>query len=118
MDLRKDSRMATEKELKKFNDDLLKSCCLTQEAISKTSGVLMFFDAQKMQETIDNNKKIGVFCNDFQEYFSGVINQHQPEGENSKFIFSGIAVNRTKANCGSDCRHCSKPVKLKYRYSG
>ncbi len=85
--------MAIEKELKKLNDDLLKSCRLTQETISKTSGVLMFFDAQKIQEIIDNNKKIGAFCSSFQEYFSGVINQHQPEDVNSKFISSGIAVN-------------------------
>jgi phosphate uptake regulator len=93
MDLRKDPTMAIEKELKKLNDDLLKSCRLTQETISKTSGVLMFFDAQKIQEIIDNNKKIGAFCSSFQEYFSGVINQHQPEDVNSKFISSGIAVN-------------------------
>ncbi len=85
--------MATEKELKKLNDDLLKSCRLTQETISKTSGVLMFFDAQKIQEIIDNNKKIGAFCISFQEYFLAVINQHQPEDVNSKFISSGIAVN-------------------------
>ena len=93
MYLRKDPTMATEKELKKLNDDLLKSCRLAQEAISKTSGVLMFFDAQKIQEIIDNNKKIGAFCIGFQEYFSGVINQHQPEGENLKFISSAISVN-------------------------
>jgi len=93
MDLRKNLAMAIEKELKKLNDDLLKSCRLAQESISKTSGVLMFFDAQKTQEIIDNNKKIGAFCIGFQEYFSGVIKQHQPEDENLKFISSAISVN-------------------------
>ncbi len=57
MDMRDISIMDIERDLKKLNDDLLKSCRLTQEAISKTSSVLMRFDAQKIQEIIDNNKK-------------------------------------------------------------
>jgi len=82
-----------EKELKKLNEDLLKGCRLTQEAISKTSSVLMRFDAQKIQEIIDNNKKIGVHCVASQEYLTDIIKQYQPEGSVLKFISSGISVN-------------------------
>ncbi len=58
------SIMDIERELKKLNEDLLKGCRLAQEAISKTSSVLMRFDAQKIQEIIDNNKNKWdeVFC--------------------------------------------------------
>ena len=87
------SIMDIEKELKKLNDDLLKSCRLTQEAISKTSSVLMRFDAQKIQEIVDNSKKIGAVCTASQGYFTDIIKQYQPEGRVLIFISSGISVN-------------------------
>lgn len=81
-----------EKELRKLNDDLLKGCRLTQEAISKTSSVLMCFDAQKIEVITDNNKKIGVHCVDFVGHFSGIIEQHKPEGAVLKLLSSGIGI--------------------------
>jgi len=87
------SIMDIERDLKKLNDDLLKSCRLTQEAISKTSSVLMRFDAQKIQEIIDNNKKIGALCVASGEYLTNIIKQYQPEGSVLTFISSSISVN-------------------------
>ena len=87
------SIMDIESDLKKLNDDLLKSCRLTQEAISKTSSVLMRFDAQKIQEIIDNNKKIGALCVASGEYLTNIIKQYQPEGSVLTFISSSISVN-------------------------
>ncbi|QAT17866.1 phosphate transport system regulatory protein PhoU [Candidatus Velamenicoccus archaeovorus] len=93
MDMRDISIMDIERDLKKLNDDLLKSCRLTQEAISKTSSVLMRFDAQKIQEIIDNNKKIGALCVASGEYLTNIIKQYQPEGSVLTFISSSISVN-------------------------
>ena len=93
MDMRDISIMDIERDLKKLNDDLLKSCRLTQEAISKTSSILMRFDAQKIQEIIDNNKKIGALCVASQEYLTDIIKQYQPEGSVLTFISSSISVN-------------------------
>ena len=93
MDMRDISIMDIERDLKKLNDDLLKSCRLTQEAISKTSSVLMRFDARKIQEIIDNNKKIGVHCVASQGYLTDIIKQYQPEGSVLTFISSSISVN-------------------------
>lgn len=87
------SIMDIERDLKKLNDDLLKSCRLTQEAISKTSSILMRFDAQKIQEIIDNNKKIGALCVASGEYLTNIIKQYQPEGSVLKFISSSISAN-------------------------
>ncbi|MDD5652899.1 MAG: PhoU domain-containing protein [Candidatus Omnitrophica bacterium] len=91
MDMRNIS-IDIEKELRKLNDELLKGCRLTQEAISKTSSVLACFDAQKIQEITDNNKKIGVHCVAFGEHFSGIIEQHKPEGVVLKLLSSGISI--------------------------
>ncbi|MFA5150896.1 MAG: hypothetical protein BWY16_00951 [Candidatus Omnitrophica bacterium ADurb.Bin205] len=93
MVMRDISIMDIERDLKKLNDDLLKSCRLTQEAISKTSSILMRFDARKIQEIIDNNKKIGVHCVASQEYLTDIIKQYQPEGSVLTFISSSISVN-------------------------
>lgn len=93
MDMRDISIMDIERELKKLNDDLLKGCRLTQEAISKTSSVLMRFDAGKIREIIDNNKKIGALCVASGEYLTNIIKQYQPEGSVLTFISSSISVN-------------------------
>lgn len=93
MDMRDISIMDIERELKKLNEDLLKGCRLAQEAISKTSSVLMRFDAQKIQEIIDNNKKIGALCVASQGYLTDIIKQYQPEGSVLTFISSSISVN-------------------------
>ena len=87
------SIMDIERDLKKLNEDLLKGCRLAQEAISKTSSVLMRFDAQKIQEIIDNNKKIGALCVASGEYLTNIIKQYQPEGSVLTFISSSISVN-------------------------
>ncbi|MDD2752947.1 MAG: hypothetical protein PHN59_07415, partial [Candidatus Omnitrophica bacterium] len=50
LDMRDILIMEMEREVKKLNDDLLKGCRLTQEVVSKTSSLLMRFDARKMQE--------------------------------------------------------------------
>ncbi len=85
--------MNMEKELKKLNDDLLKCCRLMQESLSKLSGVLMSYDAQKIREIIDNNRKIEGYCLGFHKYFDGLSRQYQYEGEALDFISSGISVN-------------------------
>ncbi|MFA5199298.1 MAG: PhoU domain-containing protein [Candidatus Omnitrophota bacterium] len=91
MDMR-DISIDMEKELRKLNDDLLKGCRLTQEAISKTSSVLMCFDAQKIQEITDNNKKIGIHCVAFGKHFSGIIEQYKPENLVLKLLSSGVGI--------------------------
>ncbi|RJP27366.1 MAG: hypothetical protein C4533_07865 [Candidatus Omnitrophota bacterium] len=93
MVMRDISIMDIERDLKKLNDDLLKSCRLTQEAISKTSSILMRFDAGKIREIIDNNKKIGALCVASGEYLTNIIKQYQPEGSVLTFISSSISVN-------------------------
>jgi len=85
--------MEMEREVKKLNDDLLKGCRLTQEVVSKTSSLLMRFDARKMQEIIDGNKKIGALCVASREYLADVIKQYQPKGSVLTFISSSISVN-------------------------
>lgn len=81
-----------ERELKKINDDLLKGCRLTQEVISKTSGVLISFDAQKIQEIIDQNKKIVELCASSCIYLNNIIKEYQPEDYDLVFINSAIKV--------------------------
>jgi len=85
--------MDIDRELKRLNEDLLKSCHLTQEVIKKTSSVLIRFDDQKIREVIDNNKKIQALCVDSEEHLSNIIKQYQPEGGVLKFISAGINVN-------------------------
>jgi len=53
----------------------------------------MRFDAQKIQEIIDNNKKIGALCVASGEYLTNIIKQYQPEGSVLTFISSSISVN-------------------------
>ncbi|MDD5566333.1 MAG: hypothetical protein PHG31_05545 [Candidatus Omnitrophica bacterium] len=85
--------MRIDRELRKLNEDLLKCCRLTQEVISKTSSALMHFDTQKIQEVIAYNKKIRSLCAASEQYFTGVIEQYQPEGQVLELISSGIRVN-------------------------
>ncbi|MDD5518956.1 MAG: PhoU domain-containing protein [Candidatus Omnitrophica bacterium] len=84
--------MDIKQELNKLKSDLLKGCRLTQEAISKVSGILMSSDDKKIEEIIECDKQIGIFCNSFQEYFSGIIRQRQLKGEHAEFISSGMRV--------------------------
>lgn len=85
--------MDIDRELKRLNEDLLKSSHLTQDVIKKTSSVLIRFDAQKIQEIIDNNKKIEALCVDSEEHLSNVMKQYQPVGDVLTFLSSGINVN-------------------------
>ncbi len=85
--------MDIDRELKRLNEDLLKSGHLTQDVIKKTTSVLIRFDAQKIQEIIDNNKKIEALCIDSEKHLSNIIQQHQPEGDVLTFLSSGINVN-------------------------
>ncbi|OQA01346.1 MAG: hypothetical protein BWY69_01395 [Planctomycetes bacterium ADurb.Bin401] len=85
--------MDIDRELKRLNEDLLKSCRLTQDVIKKTSNALIRYDIQKIKEIIDDNKKIGVLCVDSEEHLSNVIKQYQPEGSVLAFISAGINVN-------------------------
>ncbi|MDD5573745.1 MAG: PhoU domain-containing protein [Candidatus Omnitrophica bacterium] len=81
-----------EKEFRKLNDELLKGCRLTQEAISKTAGVLMNYDAQKMQEITDNNKKIGVLYAAFEVYCANAVKQREPESAAVRLLSSGLSI--------------------------
>ncbi len=85
--------MDIDRELKRLNEHLLKSCRLTQDVIKKTSNALIRYDIQKIKEIIDDNKKIGVLCVDSEEHLSNVIKQYQPEGSVLAFISAGINVN-------------------------
>ncbi len=84
--------MDIDRELKRLNEDLLKSCHLTQDVIKKTSSVLIRFDAQKIQEIIDDNKKIEALCVNSEEHLSNIIKQYQPKGSVLAFISASINV--------------------------
>jgi len=86
------SMMDIDRELKRLNEDLLKSCHLTQDVIKKTSSVLIRFDAQKIQEIIDDNKKIEALCVNSEEHLSNIIKQYQPKGSVLAFISASINV--------------------------
>jgi len=81
-----------ERELEKFTCDLLRICRLTQEAINKTSCVLLCSDVFKMQEIIDHSKRIGALCVAFEEYLDDILTWYRPEGSVLKLISSSINV--------------------------
>lgn len=85
--------MDINRELKRLNEDLLKSCRLTQDVIKKTSSILIRYDAQKIKEIIEDNKKIEIFYVDFEEHFSNVLKEYKPKGRDFVFISAGIHVN-------------------------
>lgn len=78
------------KELRQLDEDLLKSCRLTQEAISKTSGILIDFEPQKAQEITDCNKKLEILCVASKEYFSSLLEKIRPSEEIRKTMESGV----------------------------